>query len=137
MRWSTWSIASSVASRGERGVDADPVEPRRERRVALESAQSAIRADEDVLRKIAGVLVGAHEPVAKLIDLALMASHDDVEGVAAPGKAGVHQRLIARCAQRVVRSLVVRPVARHAHLPAGLAGPPETIDRAVQLHSVF
>ena len=63
-------------------IDANPIQPGAERRVALEAVQPAICANEHVLREIAGVFVIACESIAQLIDVALMPFDDDVERLA-------------------------------------------------------
>jgi hypothetical protein len=91
----------SLRQRDERGflrldpieadVDADPIEPRRKRRVAFETAQPTIRPDEPVLSEVARVLVATGEAVAELIDLPLMPGDDDVERRAISGKAAPYR----------------------------------------------
>ena len=80
----------------EADVHGDAIEPGAERRPRLETAQPAIRADEDVLRQIAGVLVVAHEAIAELVHLPPVALDDDVEGAGAAGEAGVDEGLLVR-----------------------------------------
>ena len=72
----------------------------------LKPREPAIRADEHVLREVAGVLVVADEPVAELIDLPLVPLHDHVERLAASGEARLDQRAV------VGRRRTARPAAR-------------------------
>ncbi len=56
-----------------------------------EVSQPAVGTQEDVLRQVAGVLVVADEPVAQLIDGALMPLDDDVERARPAAEARRHQ----------------------------------------------
>ena len=73
-------------------VDADPVQPRGERRLPAELPQPAVRAEEHVLRQVAGVFVVADEAVAQLIHRAAMPLDDQVERAGPAGQAGLDQR---------------------------------------------
>ena len=80
-----------------------------ERRLPLEPCERAIRADEDILREIAGVFVVADEPVTELVDLPLVPLDDDVEGVAVPCDARGDKDVVRRVGERrLVRALSVR-----------------------------
>src|SRR5690348_10109727 len=74
-------------------VDADAIEPRRQRRAAAKILQATERAEKHVLRQIARVLVVAHEPVAELIDRAAVPLDKQVESALASGKAGLDELL--------------------------------------------
>ena len=72
-------------------VHADPVQPRPERGLALELAEAAVGANEDVLREIARVLVVPDEAVTQLIDVTLVPRDQRVERLPLPRKAGFDQ----------------------------------------------
>ena len=80
----------------EADVHRNPIEPCSKGRTRPETAQSAIRPDEDVLRQIAGVLVVAHEAVAELVHLPAVSLDDDVEGAGTAAERGVDEGLLVR-----------------------------------------
>ena len=81
------------------GVDGDAIEPRADRRLALEPREAAPRAKESILRQVAGIGVIADEPVADLIDRSLVPSHEQVEGIASAFPARRHQRPIVEAVE--------------------------------------
>ena len=101
-KWSVDSIGSVDrrlrADAIEADVDGDPIEPRRQRRLALEILEPAPRAHERILREVAGVLVIVHEAIADLIDGAPMPLDDHVERLALAGRRGGDERRIVQSA---------------------------------------
>ena len=97
-KWSVDSIGSVCrrlrADPIQADVDGNPIQPGRQRRLALERLQPAPRAHERVLREIAGVFVIVHEAIADLVDGAPMPLDDHVERLALAGGRRGHQRRI-------------------------------------------
>ena len=71
----------------EADVDRDAVEPGREARLPFEPLEALEGANECVLREVGGVLVVADVAIAQLIHLAAVTLDDDIECLAASGKA--------------------------------------------------
>ena len=117
------------ASAIEADVDRDPVEPRRQARLALESFQPLEGADERVLREIGGILVVADVAITELIDLTAVALDDDVESIALASQAEPNERASSASAQagsaseafagrrtRIVQSGATRPVQARVNM---------------------
>ena len=98
----------------ERHVDGDAIEPGAERRISLERAERAIRADERVLRQIARVLVIADEAKADLIHGATIALDDEVERGAMAVEGGLDQRAVIGV---LIESHLEGAALPQAHLP--------------------
>ena len=81
-------------------VDADAIEPGRQRRLTAKAAQAAIGAQEDILRQVARVLVVADETIAELVDRAAMTFDDQVEGAGPLGQAGLDQATLVQLIER-------------------------------------
>src|SRR6185295_13801619 len=64
----------------EADVDADSIQPGSQRRLAAKIPKSPERADEYILRQVAGVFVVADEAVAQLVHVAAVPLDDQVEG---------------------------------------------------------
>ena len=78
--------------------------------------QGAIGANEDVLRQIARVLMIAGEPIAQLVDVALVPLDEDVECGRLPAEARLHQRVVIGVGPRGIHPLGI--LARVGHGPA-------------------
>ena len=63
------------------------MEPCPKRRLSAEAAQAAIRAEKDVLREIARVLVVANEPIAQLMHRTAMPFDNEIECACTAGEA--------------------------------------------------
>src|SRR5262249_41177747 len=98
-------------------VDANPIEPRAERRLPFEIPQAPERAEEYVLRQIARVFVVADETIAELIHSPAMTLDDEIEGTRTSSQAGAHEISLAEVCQRGIphRDVVV---SHHRQFPA-------------------
>src|SRR5262245_28350720 len=65
---------------GQAHFDADAIQPRRNRRLAAKVLETAVRAQEHVLREIARVLVVGDEAIAQLVDRTAVPLDDQIEG---------------------------------------------------------
>src|SRR6185369_12330805 len=70
------------------GVHRDPVEPGAEGAVPAEPVDGAIGIQEDLLGHVVGVLGIVHVAIAEPVDVALVALHETVEGLALAPLAG-------------------------------------------------
>ena len=84
------STAHPVAAQ----VEGDLVEPRRKPRLPLERAQSPIGLEEGLLAQVAGIVLGADEPVDGSLDLAVPTQDEQIEGRPVPGEARSHELLV-------------------------------------------
>ena len=103
------------------------VEPGADGGLSLESMEGAIRANEDVLREIARVLMIAGEAITELVDVALVPLDEYIERGHLPRPALLDQRVVIRLGPRRVEPLIILE-ARVSHGPAWRAARSKTIE---------
>jgi hypothetical protein len=81
-------------------IDADPVQPRPERRLTTEAMQPPIRTKKRVLRQVACVFVIADKPETQPIHRSAVALDHQIEGACPAGEARLNQRGFAQIGER-------------------------------------
>src|SRR5215468_3581695 len=84
----------------ETDVDADSVQPRRQRRSTAKIAKPAKGPQEHILRQLAGVLVVADETVAEPVDRALVPLDDHIERPWPAAQTGFYERRLVEVVER-------------------------------------
>ena len=105
-------------------VHGNPVQPRRQRRMPAKRLEAAIRAQEDVLRKVARVFVIVHEPVAEAVHRSPVSFDDQIERAGAPGETRLHQRPVVQSGERRI-AIHREGLDRGDHRPRVRPGPRE------------
>ena len=109
-----------------------------QRRLAAETPQPSVRAQEHVLRQIARVFVVADEAVAQLIHGAPVALDDQVERAGPAGQARLDQRASSRSASESAASALsfVPHGGSRPDIPLGCARAASTHkDGAIDVHT--